>query len=124
MYIKTCKYCGKQFESTTPGKQICPGPHYQTCPVCNKQFVVELKDIYRSMCCSDECKKARRNNSIKVALSKLDDGWNQPKQIHVKYASYVGSNFRQMMFVKYTAQMIITDNVLVVGSNLSSLPTR
>lgn len=94
MYIKTCKYCGKQFESTTPSKQICPGPHYQTCPVCNKQFVVELKDIYRSMCCSDECKKARRNNSIKVALAKLDDGWNQPKQVHVKVCKLCGKQFQ------------------------------
>lgn len=46
------------------------------------------------MCCSDECKKVRRNNSIKVALSKLDDGWNQPKQVHIKVCKLCGKQFQ------------------------------
>ena len=93
MYLRTCKYCGKQFESDTPSKQICPGPHYQLCPVCGKQFEVATKDIYRSMCCSDECKKARRNASIKKVLASKEPGWNQAKTRYTKKCELCGAIF-------------------------------
>lgn len=93
MYLRTCKYCGKQFESSTPGKQICPGPHYKQCPVCGKQFQVDTKDIYRNICCSDECKKARRNASIKKALAAKEPGWNESKTRYSKKCELCGAEF-------------------------------
>lgn len=93
IYSRICKYCGKEFESTSYNKQICSGPHYQICPVCGKQFEVEAKDIYRSMCCSDECKKARRNSAVKEALAQLPEGWNKSKQRFTKVCKYCGETF-------------------------------
>ena len=93
MYLRTCKYCGKQFESSTPSKQICSGPHYQICPICGKQFEVDIKNIYRTMCCSDDCKKARRNASIKKVLAGKEAGWNQAKTQYTKKCELCGSVF-------------------------------
>lgn len=93
LYKKICKYCGKEFESVTPGKQICPGPHYQTCPICGKEFEVANKDIYRQMCCSEECKNAKRNTAVKTAINKLPVGWNKSTKVYTRNCKFCGEAF-------------------------------
>lgn len=32
--MKTCEFCGKEFEPTRPWQKYCKGPHFRNCPVC------------------------------------------------------------------------------------------
>ena len=93
MYTRICKYCGKEFESESPNKQICSGPHYQICPICGKEFIVATKDIYRSMCCSDECKRTRRNRAIKSKVATKSKGWNSAKTLYTRICELCGKEF-------------------------------
>ena len=39
IFTKTCKYCGKEFQTTSP-RQIYCGDDYYNCPVCGKQVKI------------------------------------------------------------------------------------
>jgi hypothetical protein len=70
VYDFTCKYCGKEFESTNKKRKFCCVKCYRkwhtendrvrykkTCPICNKEF----ETIHpQAICCSIECSKKRR----------------------------------------------------------------
>lgn len=58
VFHRTCKYCGKPFD-TTDGRQIyCKETHYGPCPVCGN--LVEIKEMYLGpQACSEECRQAR-----------------------------------------------------------------
>lgn len=56
VYIKQCKYCGKEFETTSPRQVYCKDVHYGPCPVCG--VLVEIKDMSKGPAtCSKECKQ-------------------------------------------------------------------
>lgn len=60
--LKRCKYCGKEFETTSPQQEYCSDIHYGSCPICGKR--VEIKDMtVGPPCCSKKCK------SIKTILT-------------------------------------------------------
>lgn len=74
MYRRICKYCGKEFDSKTPSRQICDGPHYRKCDICGKLAVVPNNIIYeKSFTCN-----------IKTALSNEPKGYNDHKTSYVK----------------------------------------
>ena len=53
IYKRTCKYCGKQFETTSNRQQYC-GDDYATCVICGKQFKIrEMCSIPKT--CSRSC---------------------------------------------------------------------
>ena len=55
-FDRVCKYCGKEFITTSPRKIYCDGPHYGKCPVCGKQTLV--RDPSQGVkACSQECKQ-------------------------------------------------------------------
>lgn len=55
-FDRVCKYCGKEFITTSPRKIYCDGPHYGKCPVCGKVTVV--RDLSQGVkACSQECKQ-------------------------------------------------------------------
>lgn len=90
MYVKTCKYCGREFESPTPGKQCCNGPHYKTCEICGKEFVVPQNRLYDKTltCCSKGCSSVKRSRAIKAAKS-----GKSVKRQNVKTCKYCGRKF-------------------------------
>lgn len=58
VFHRTCKYCGKPFD-TTDGRQVyCKETHYGPCPVCGN--LVEIKEMYLGpQACSEACRQAR-----------------------------------------------------------------
>lgn len=56
-YHKKCKWCGKEFDTTSPRQMYCKDD-YGECPVCGKK--VKIKDYYVGVqCCSKECRQKR-----------------------------------------------------------------
>ena len=56
-FVKTCKWCGKQFETSEPRQEYC-GDDWGNCPVCGK--LVKIKDYsIGPQACSEECRQAR-----------------------------------------------------------------
>lgn len=56
--VKTCKYCGKEFSPKFVREEYCPGPHFATCEICEKQFeIFDVKRMDARRTCSDECQK-------------------------------------------------------------------
>ena len=57
-FKKICKWCGKEFETTSSRREYCEDKHYGPCPVCGKQ--VEIKEMYVGpQACSEECRLKR-----------------------------------------------------------------
>lgn len=57
-FHKVCKYCGKEFETTSPRKLYCDDIHYGPCPVCGT--MVEIKDMsIGPQACSEKCRQVR-----------------------------------------------------------------
>lgn len=54
-YHRICKYCGKEFDTTSSRQVYCDDIHYGTCPVCGGPSVV--RDFSNpNMTCSEECR--------------------------------------------------------------------
>lgn len=54
-FKKTCKWCGKEFETTSARQEYC-GDDYGSCPVCGKQ--VKIKDMSKGpQACSKACRQ-------------------------------------------------------------------
>lgn len=87
VYTKTCKYCGKEFTSTSPRASYCEGPHYKKCEVCGKEFEVNRTQINNgTSVCSEECRVARIRNT-------RNSKWSLFTQ---NPESYIASNFTEI----------------------------
>lgn len=64
--IKSCKLCGKLFE-TTKNTDVCPDVHTRECEICGKEFT--LKWPYNQKTCNDS--KCRAQHTRNVANSKV-----------------------------------------------------
>ena len=65
-YIKTCKHCGKEFETNNPQKIYCDGPHFRPCPVCGEPVQMIDNDFSRPpKCCSTKCAQELRKQKFK-----------------------------------------------------------
>lgn len=53
-YTHTCKLCGETFVSSNAVAYVCPKPHYATCVVCGKSFVLTWP--YNQKTCSLPCR--------------------------------------------------------------------
>lgn len=94
MYKRVCKYCGKEFDSETPSRQICDGPHYRKCDVCGKLTVIPNHRIYeKSFTCSKECSNKKRSMRIKAALANKPKGYNDHKTCYEKECVLCGKKF-------------------------------
>lgn len=61
-FKKICKWCGKEFETTSARREYCEDKHYGPCPVCGKQ--VEIKEMYIGpQACSEECRQVLIKNT-------------------------------------------------------------
>lgn len=57
VFNKVCKFCGKEFETTSPRRIYC-GDDYLPCPVCGK--LVKVLDMsVGPRCCSEKCRLKR-----------------------------------------------------------------
>lgn len=57
-FKKTCKYCGKEFETDSARREYCYDKHYGPCPVCGKP--TEIKEMRLGpQACSEECRQKR-----------------------------------------------------------------
>lgn len=61
---KVCKECGKPFLPTPEHRKYCPGPHYDNCVICGKQFEYDPMIPSRSKCCSKECTEKLRERTM------------------------------------------------------------
>ena len=94
MYKRICKYCGKEFDSETPSRQICDGPHYRKCDVCGKLTVIPNHRIYeKSFTCSKECSNKKKSMRIKAALANKPKGYNDHKTRYEKECVLCGKKF-------------------------------
>lgn len=56
VYVKQCKYCGKEFQTTSSRQMYCNDIHYGPCPICGN--LVEIKDMSKGpTTCSKECRQ-------------------------------------------------------------------
>lgn len=117
VYKKICKYCGKEFETTSPVKKFCDRPHYNICEYCGKTF--EIKNIhYISRTCSRECEgKLRRDHAQATSLELYgvkNAGYTEESQEKIKntnqkrygvdytfQAESVKKNIQKTMMEKY-----------------------
>ena len=94
MYRRICKYCGKEFNSERPSRQICDGPHYRKCDVCGKIAIVSNSRIYeKSFTCSKECSNKRRSMKIRSALASEPKGYNKHTTTYEKQCELCGKHF-------------------------------
>ena len=71
VFIRNCKYCGKEFKANQPNRLYCDGPHYNTCVVCGSVFEVSLNQIFNhTSVCSEEC---RQKLSAQTSILKYGD---------------------------------------------------
>lgn len=65
-----CKFCGKEFTTTSTRKIYCDGPHYGPCPVCGNPSEIKDLTIKDVPTCSEECRqeKIRRTNQEKYGV--------------------------------------------------------
>lgn len=92
--IKTCKFCGKAFESNT-SKQYCDGDHFKVCEICGAEFKVpnhRLADKNLT-CCSRKCSSTKRSKAIKAALHLKPEGYNAHKTQYSKVCKVCGLEF-------------------------------
>lgn len=80
--VLNCKFCGKEFTTTSTRKIYCDGPHYGACPICGKPS--KITDLATGFVptCSEECRqeKIRRTNQAKYGV----DCYFQSEDHHVK----------------------------------------
>lgn len=57
-FKKICKYCGKEFETTSARQEYCNDVHYGNCPVCGKKVVIKEMSI-GPQACSEKCRVSR-----------------------------------------------------------------
>ena len=94
MYTRICKYCGKEFTTETPSKQICEGLHYRKCDICGKLSIIPNHRIYeKSFTCSKECTNKKRSMKIRTALSVKPEGYNAHKKSYEKECAICGKKF-------------------------------
>ncbi len=62
---RICKFCGEPFVPNSNMQIYCKRPHYMTCPVCGKQYLVTNNENLKRppVACSYECRKARREQT-------------------------------------------------------------
>lgn len=106
VFHKVCKFCGKEFETTSPRRIYC-GDDYLPCPVCGK--LVKILDMsVGPKCCSEECRLKRiedtclekygnsnsvnsvhgRNKSRETCMSKYGvDAYQKTQEFRDKYNS-------------------------------------
>lgn len=53
---RICKWCGKEFHPKSKRDVYCYETHYQTCHVCGKQFVIDVRRHPEVKTCSNECR--------------------------------------------------------------------
>lgn len=64
-FKKICKCCGKEFETNSPQKLYCNGPHYLPCPICGTPVLKTDNDFTRPpKCCSSKCTHELRKRSL------------------------------------------------------------
>lgn len=100
--IKSCAYCGKEFETTSGTKKYCDGDHFKTCEVCGKSFKVpnhRLSDRNLT-CCSKACSSIKRSRAIKEALSNKPDGYNAHKTQYTRVCKICGRKFKTNIYNK------------------------
>lgn len=56
-YKKTCRYCGKEFETTSVRQVYCNDPHYGSCPNCGQPSLIRDFSI-GPQACSEGCRQA------------------------------------------------------------------
>lgn len=56
--MRTCKFCGKEFQPNSNRQQYCKGPHIRICPVCGKEYIEDnVENLKRPpVACSYECR--------------------------------------------------------------------
>ena len=72
---RICKYCGKAFTPKSVRDEYCNGPHYATCEVCGKQFLVTGRYNHINKTCSDACSyiSAKRNTDMSTMVQHLKE---------------------------------------------------
>ena len=61
--VKVCKWCGKEFHPTSARQVYCNEIHYQTCSVCGKQFVIDVRIDPYVKTCSNKCRYKQMTES-------------------------------------------------------------
>lgn len=75
--IKTCKYCGKQFETSSGRRTVCYDRHYAKCAICGKEFEIHPPETVPKTC-SSECRiKLMRKTCVEKYGT--DDPGNLPQ---------------------------------------------
>lgn len=65
---RICKWCGKPFTPVTMRDVYCRNPHYKTCVICGKQFLVDVRLNSEVNTCSLECKNKLSLSHRDIAL--------------------------------------------------------
>lgn len=139
-FKKICKWCGKEFETTSARQEYC-GDDYGPCPVCGKQ--VKIKDMPKGpQACSKDCRqklieqtslerygdkvatnseqgreKAKQTNQEKYGVSNPDSNPNVRSKIVItsrkKYgaSSYFASELGKSEIKKSVQEKYGVDNV-------------
>ena len=82
--IKTCKICGKQFESKS-NRKICYDDHYKICPICGESVLWNKIDDFKT--CKKCSQKARVEKQRKTLMEKYGvDNPMKIKEIQAKVA--------------------------------------
>lgn len=71
--IKTCKLCGKQFETSSGRKTVCNDKHYTTCVICGSQIEIKYPE-YIPKTCSMECRMKLRDQTCLEKYGTKDPG--------------------------------------------------
>lgn len=90
VFKKICKYCGKEFETTSTRRQYCFEPHYGPCPVCGKMTLIKDMSI-GPQSCSEAC---RQEKIRRTTLSKYGSD-------HIFKTDYQKEKAKQTMMEKY-----------------------
>lgn len=63
--IRTCRECGKQFETTSSRRQFCYDDHFRTCKVCGESYYVPNEKLSsNTSCCSEACRRALISDAV------------------------------------------------------------
>lgn len=68
VFTKTCKFCGKEFETIFTRKEFCDRIHTDICRVCGKEFEIpyeRIREKDRSHTCSRKCAKILQQTTYK-----------------------------------------------------------
>lgn len=67
--IKTCKECGKEFETKSSRAQYCNNTHYRKCECCGALFLVDRSKLpFETKTCSEKCRRELISRSSKAQL--------------------------------------------------------